>query len=146
MEQIIQQSQTQILVPIDTFEDKLYSVDLVSGISECVRGCLKGHCKHKKAVVQKFKMNNFEWNVPECARVKCFILARMEWHIPFRPEWNAIPWLGLRNMLPGFGFSPPFPFFTTAFLPLIVTMVSRTKALILETTSHHQPKIHHHSS
>ena len=118
MEQIIQQSQTQILVPIDTFEDKLYSVDLVSGISECVRGCLKGHCKHKKAVVQKFKMNNFEWNVPECARVKCFILARMEWHIPFRPEWNAIPWLGLRNMPGGRGvprilFHPKSYFFVS---------------------------------
>ena len=60
LDQIIQQSRTNFLVPSETFEDKLYSVDMVSGICECVRGCSKGPCKHKKAVAQKFKMNNFE--------------------------------------------------------------------------------------
>ena len=44
-------------------------------------------------------------------RVNSFIPAGMEWYIPFRPEWNAIPWLGLRNMPPGGAFLGFLKFF-----------------------------------
>ena len=56
LDQIIQQLQTNFLVPSEFFEDKLYSVNMVSGICECVRGCFKGPCKHKKA----------EWTILKC--------------------------------------------------------------------------------
>ena len=47
-------------MPSETFEDKLYKVDIENGLCECFQGFLKGPCKHKKAVVQKHKMKNFE--------------------------------------------------------------------------------------
>ena len=58
--QIIQQSRTQFIVPSETIQDKLYKVDIESGLCECFRGFLKGPCKHKAAVVKKYKMKNFD--------------------------------------------------------------------------------------
>ena len=58
--QIIQQSPNKYLVPSETYEDKLYRVDMTDGLCECFKGFSKGPCKHKKAVVLKYKMKNFE--------------------------------------------------------------------------------------
>ena len=58
--QIIQQSPNKYLVPSETYEDKLYRVDMTDGLCECFKGFSKGPCKHKKAVVLKYKMKDFE--------------------------------------------------------------------------------------
>ena len=72
LDQIIQQLKTNFLVLSKTFEDKLCSMNMVTGICECVRGCLKGPYKHMKAVAQKFKMNNFEMLPKENEIVRAF--------------------------------------------------------------------------
>ena len=59
-EQIIQLSETKFLVPSETNEDKLYTVDMETGLCECFKGCMKGPCKHKAAVEKKYKVWNFD--------------------------------------------------------------------------------------
>ena len=54
-EQIMQLSGTKFLVPSETIEDKLYRVDMETGLCECFQGFLKEPCKHKAAVAKKYK-------------------------------------------------------------------------------------------
>ena len=58
--QIIQLSETQFLVPSENTEDKLYNVDMETGLCECFQGFLKGPCKHKAAVEKKYKVKIFD--------------------------------------------------------------------------------------
>ena len=53
--QIIQLSETQFMVPSENTEDKLYSVDMKTGLCECMQGFLRGPCKHKTAVEKSTK-------------------------------------------------------------------------------------------
>ena len=57
---IIQLSSTEFLVPSATVQDKLYKVDKDAGLCECLRGFLKGPCKHKGALSIKYKLKNFD--------------------------------------------------------------------------------------
>ena len=95
--QIIQLTQTEYLVPSETIPDKLYRVDIGAGLCECMAGALKGPCKHKSIVANKFKMKNFEILPKHNAKMRAFyhflgtgIEQDMRW---FRPlvEEDEIP-------------------------------------------------------
>ena len=47
LNQLIQKSPNKYLVPSETYENKLYRVDMTDGLCECFKGFSKGPCKHK---------------------------------------------------------------------------------------------------
>ena len=71
-EQIMQLSGTKFLVPSETIEDKLYRVDMETGLCECFQGFLKGPCKHKAAVAKKYKVKNFDVLPQENEKIRSF--------------------------------------------------------------------------
>ena len=71
-EQIMQLSGTKFLVPSETIEDKLYRVDMETGLCECFQGFLKGPCKHKAAVAKKYKVKNFDVLPQENEKMRSF--------------------------------------------------------------------------
>ena len=102
-EQIIQLSETKFLVPSETYEDKLYAVDMEAGLCECFKGCMKGPCKHKAAVEKKYKVRNFDVLPHENEKMRSFyfylgtgVQREASWfrplteeEVPFpEPDWN----------------------------------------------------------
>ena len=95
LDEIIQLSETQYLVPSETVEDKLYQVDMESGLCECFQGFLKGPCKHKASVAKKYKVKNFDILPHENEKMRSFyyflgtgVQKENTW---FRPLMEEVP-------------------------------------------------------